>query len=390
MYGTRVDEHEFEDAHGNEELRDSGNLGDLGDSENSTGAPTHASDDATAMQKLRLNEEQWARILSDTDQMEAVRTSTRATSASSSYTLPERGSVQQVAYLLSLEGDEPHAKWTWWETALDTLVQSAQPAPAITHTELLLPPETANDDMHFAIYLGKQAHWGSAFGGGRKFYLDPQGNAKSWRAVPIVGQDAVDRLRAECAKHTGTSYGPVHRLFNYPFSMPPGRSLAWLLDDTVGSPAHCASLTARCLRRALPELGLSRPSAWYGPSTLYLELARESRMASYKQYLTGAETVKATVEVERTAKSADTLLRGSDDSVVALSHDECQCGVDLLTSKVVDAAIGGDPTSERLMQKNLARALLRWSQINRGTNRAADEDATTVAHEEAHNVGMFR
>jgi hypothetical protein len=383
MHGTLADN--LENAEDNE-------VSKLGES---VDAPTHASDDAIAMQKLRLNEAQWARILLESDQMGAVRTSTRSMGASSDYTPPEQGSVQQVAYLLSLEGDEPHAKWTWWETALDTLVQSAQPAPAMTHTELLLPPVTAYDDMHFAIYLGKQAHWGSAFGGGRKFYLDPQGNAKSWRAVPVVGQDAVDRLRAECAKHTGTSYGPMHRLFNYPFSMPPGRSLAWLLDDTAGSPAHCASLTARCLRRALPELGLSRPSAWYGPSTLYLELARESRMASYKQYLTEAETVKATVEVERAAKSADTLLRGSDDGVVALSHDECQCGVNLLTSKVVDAAIDGDPTAERLMQKNLARALLRWSQVNRGATTAHNgkHDAAMGGHEEVSGEssgGMFR
>jgi len=364
---------------------------------------THASDDAIAMQKLRLNEAQWARILADNDQMTTVRTpystSTGLRAHDRSNSAPfnahsEEESVQQVAYLLSLEGDEPQLKWTWYEKVLDALVQSAQPAPAMTHTELVLPPESGDDDeMHFAIYLGKQAHWGSVFGGGKKFYLDPQGNAKSWRAVPIVGQDAVRRLRAECSKHSGTSYGPMHRLFNYPFSMPPGRSLAWLLDDTTGSPAHCASLTARCLRRALPELGLSRPSAWYGPSTLYLELARESRMRSYKQYLTEAATVKATVEVERAAKSADTLLRGSDDAVVALSHDECQCGVDLLTSKVVDASIDNDPTAERLMQKNLARALLRWSQINRGTPHVEHDAATGHGDEEGageSSGGMFR
>jgi len=364
---------------------------------------THASDDAIAMQKLRLNEAQWARILADNDQMTTVRTpystSTGLRAHDRSNSAPfnahsEEESVQQVAYLLSLEGDEPQLKWTWYEKVLDALVQSAQPAPAMTHTELVLPPESGDDDeMHFAIYLGKQAHWGSVFGGGKKFYLDPQGNAKSWRAVPIVGQDAVRRLRAECSKHSGTSYGPMHRLFNYPFSMPPGRSLAWLLDDSTGSPAHCASLTARCLRRALPELGLSRPSAWYGPSTLYLELARESRMRSYKQYLTEAATVKATVEVERAAKSADTLLRGSDDAVVALSHDECQCGVDLLTSKVVDASIDNDPTAERLMQKNLARALLRWSQINRGTPHVEHDAATGHGDEEGageSSGGMFR
>ena len=83
----------------------------------------------------------------------------------------------------------------------------------------------------------------------------------------------------------------------------------------------------------------------------------------------------------------------SDDAVVALSHDECQCGVDLLTSKVVDASIDNDPTAERLMQKNLARALLRWSQINRGTPHVEHDAATGHGDEEGageSSGGMFR
>jgi hypothetical protein len=348
-----------------------------------TDAATLSAEDATAMQKLHLNEAQWARILTENNSMTSIH-APFASGRDDASPAP----AQQVAYLLSLEGDKPNAGWMWYETVLDAVVQSAQPAPAMTHTELLLPPENDGDEMHFALYLGKDAHWGSTFGGGKKFYLDPQGNASSWRAVPIMGQDSVRRLRVECDQHTGTPYGPFHRLFNYPFSVPPGRSLAWLLNDKTGSPAHCASLTARCLRHALPELGLSRPSAWYGPSTLYLELARKSRMVSYKQHLSNAETVKATVEEETAATSADTLLRGSDDSVVALSHYECQCGIDLLTARTVDAAVDGDVTAERLTQKNLARALLRWSQINRGGG------AGGVLHE-GHAVetslgGMFR
>jgi hypothetical protein len=344
---------------------------------------TLSAEDAAAMQKLQLSEAQWARILTENDSMSSIHTPAPVAHSDTS-----SSPTQQVAYLLSLEGDKPNANWMWYETALDAVVQSAQPAPAMTHTELLLTPENDSDEMHFAIYLGKLAHWGSTFGGGKKFYLDPQGNAKSWRAVPILGQDAVRRLRVECDNHTGTPYGPMHRLFNYPFSVPPGRSLAWLLNDKTGSPAHCASLTARCLRHALPELGLSRPSAWYGPSTLHLELARKARMISYKRYLAEADTVKATVEEETAAKSADTLLRGSDDSVTALSHYECQCGINLLTAKTVDASVDGDVTAERLTQKNLARALLRWSQINRGGG------AGGVLHE-GHAVetslgGMFR
>ena len=358
-------------------------------------APTLSTEDALAMHKLQLNEAQWARVLSENHKLATISSDVglhHRRGAETSLSVEQKGSVQQVAYLLMLEGDEPNEKWKWWETALDAVVQSAQPAPAMTHTEILLPPESATDEMHFALYLGKQAHFGSTFGGGLKFYLDPQGNAKSWRAVPIVGQDAVRRLRAECAKHVGTNYGSVYRLFNYPFSVPPGRSMAWTLDDTVGSPAHCASLTARCLRRALPELGLPKPSAWYGPSTLYLELTRSSRMVSYKQYLDDAKTVQATVETERAATSAEMLLRGSDDSVIKLSQEDCQSGIDLLTAKVVDAAINGDATIERVQQKNLARAMLRWSQVNRGGSAGlAGLAGGTVAPEPVESpAGMFR
>lgn len=356
-------------------------------------APTLSTEDAVAMHKMQLNEAQWARVLSETHELVTVRSDVglhHRRGTETSLKVEQQGPVQQVAYLLLLEGDEPNEKWKWWETALDAAVQSAQPAPAMTHTEILLPPENATDEMHFALYLGKQAHFGSTFGGGLKFYLDPQGNAKSWRAVPIVGQDAVRRLRAECAKHVGTSYGSVYRLFNYPFSVPPGRSMAWMLDDTVGSPAHCASLTARCLRRALPELGIPKPSAWYGPSTLYLELTRSSRMVSYKQYLADAKTVQATVETERASTSAEMLLRGSDDSVMKLSQEDCQSGIDLLTVKVVEAAVDGDATIERVQQKNLARAMLRWSQVNRGGSAGLVGGGSLAPEPVESPAGMFR
>ena len=354
---------------------------------------THASDDAIAMQKLRLNEAQWARILADNDQMTTVRTpystSTGLRAHDRSNSAPfnahsEEESVQQVAYLLSLEGDEPQLKWTWYEKVLDALVQSAQPAPAMTHTELVLPPESGDDDeMHFAIYLGKQAHWGSVFrrrqkvlprSAGQRQELARRADCGPGRRAPACAPSAPSTRARRTDPCIGSSTTPFRCR----------RGAAWRGCSTTrrghrrtAPRSRRAACAARC-----PSWGLSRPSAWYGPSTLYLELARESRMRSYKQYLTEAATVKATVEVERAAKSADTLLRGSDDAVVALSHDECQCGVDLLTSKVVDASIDNDPTAERLMQKNLARALLRWSQINRGTPHVEHDAATGHGDEE--------
>ncbi len=347
--------------------------------------------DPGARANLRLNEAQWARILAQSGNMSAVlkpqaTTEAKAGAATGSPVAEEKGKpqtphvpTQQIAFLLALEGDRPNAKWSFWETALDALVQASQPAPAMTHAELLLPPEGPSDDMHFALYLGKQANWGRNFSGGRKFYLDPNGNGNSWRAVPIMGQDAVQRLREECVKHELTPYGPLSRLFNYPFSVPPLRSLAWMLDDTAGAPAHCASLVARCLRRALPELGLPNASGWYGPSTLYLELTRHSRMASYQKYTDEMQTLLSIPEREQASNGAETLLRGSDDSVAALSDADCQSGVDLLCKKCIAAAVQGDVTVERMQQRNLARALLRWSQVQRAPRAVAPAVSSSSA-----------
>ena len=245
--------------------------------------------------ELRLDEAQWARILAQSG------------APPPKAPMPQDGKSaqqQQALYLLVLEGDAPDANWKWWESALDAVVQTMQPTPAMTHSELLIPPEHEADDMHFAVYLGKNANWGRAFAGGAKFYLDPNGNAKSWRAIPIMGQDAVERVRRECDKHRETPYGSAYRLFNYPFSVPPLRSFAWMLDDAPGAPAHCASLVARCLRRSMPELNLTNASAWYGPSTLFLELTRKARMASYSRILEEEETVQSIAETEDAARAA--------------------------------------------------------------------------------------
>ncbi len=348
--------------------------------------PEVSEEDATGMRKLHLSEAQWARVLDDA----APTRNEPAISADAPWASGGDASLlSRCGWGLFLEGNAPHHEWRWYERWLDTAVQLGQPAPAMTHVEFLVPPSNPEDDMHFATYLGREAQWGRARTGNKQFYLDPNGNANSWRAVPIFGQDAARRLRAECdeAERAKTPYGSAGRLFNYPFSVPPGRMVAWMLDDEVGSPAHCASLSARCLRRALPELQLPRPSAWYGPSTLYLELARASRVAAYKRSLDAAATVKATVEQERAVAGAEVLLRGSDDHVAALGDEECQMGIHLLTVRTVEASVDGDPDEERRAQQQLARALLRWSLLNRSAKGA--EEATPET-EGVPAKGMFR
>jgi hypothetical protein len=296
---------------------------------------------------MQFNEEQWAHLVSAHGNPERVPGS------------------DEIVYVLVLEGNKPNPNWTWYETALDVAVQIFQPPPAATHIEFFIPAVQRHDDVHFATYLGKQANWGSEFSDSAEFYLDPNGNGSSWRAVPIMAHDAIHRLRNECDRHVGTPYGSAFRLFNYPFSVPPFRSLAWSLDDTPGADAHCAALTMRCLRRAFPELDIPQSSAWYGPSTAFLQLAQHARMVSYGKRLDEMATVKATPEQEEAVQAAETLLRSSDDAIKVLSDTEAKAGIALLTERVIRAGVAQDATAARNAQLNLARALLRDAHIRK-------------------------
>lgn len=296
---------------------------------------------------MQLNEEQWAHLVSAHGGHKRVPGS------------------DEIVYVLLLEGNKPNPNWTWYETALDAAVQTFQPPPAATHIELFMSANQRHQDVHFATYLGKQANWGSEFSDSADFYLDLDGNGSSWRAVPIMAHDAIHRLRTECDRHVGTPYGSAFRLFNYPFSVPPFRSLAWSLDDTPGADAHCAALTMRCLRRAFPELDIPQPSAWYGPSTAFLQLAQHARMVSYAKRLDEMATVKSTPEQEEAVQAAETLLRGSDDAVKVLSDSEAKAGTSLLTDRVIRAEVAKDATAARNAQLNLARALLRDAHVRR-------------------------
>lgn len=319
---------------------------------------------------VRFDEAQWARIYALSGQAKTA-----------AQTNPEFEKSNEIVYVLALEGDSPDPNWKWWERWLDTIVQTMQPAPALTHIELIIPPTNDSDEVHFATYLGKSANWGSGFGDSLNFYLNPSGNGRSWRAIPVMAHGATSRLRKECAEHVGTPYGNARRLFNYPFSVPPLRSLAWALADEPRADAHCATLTARCLKRALPELYIPEASAWYGPSTLFLELARKARMVSYRERVNEMATVKSLPETEEASRVAETLLRGSDDNVRALSAAECQAGIDMLCSKSLNASVASDVTVERLAQKQLAVALLRSSLIARNHRVKAESAPAFVATE---------
>ena len=260
----------------------------------------------------------------------------------------------------------------------------------LTHVELVIPPNdpsssgspASNDDearMNFATYLGKRADWGSQFGDPEEFYLGK--NFDAWRATPVLAWDAANRLRDECeTHHVKTPYAAWFRLYNYPFSVPPLRSLAWTLDDAPKTPAHCATLSARILRRALPETELPMSSAWYGPSTLFLELASERRMRAYQRQILDYDQSRSLPEVEEDAAAAErgerTLLYGSDLEVYRLGQHECHLGTEGVARKAINAVVEGDATMARMWQKNLAKALMRWTQL-----RGAAEEHPRVAEE---------
>lgn len=268
-----------------------------------------------------------------------------------------------TVYLLGLEADAPDKSWSFFEVALDAIVQASQPSPSLTHVELLIPPHRSDENhIHFATYLGNISGWNSRYTDQASFYLNR--NIASWRAIPVRAPNAAQDLRSECtASHVGTPYGTPWLLFKYPFSVPPLRAAAPLLNDDPQTSAHCASLAARCLRRAIPSIGLANSSPWYGPSTLYLEMSRRSRMQQYKKADDDVATIRSDIEVEEESTSAHTLLFESDDRVRALTLLQCKQGVEHLSKRAVDACATGDEAIQRLTQNQLAKGLLRWTLV---------------------------
>jgi hypothetical protein len=285
--------------------------------------------------------------------------------------------------MLFLEADASGSDFSMGERALDTLVQVMQPSPSITHVEMFIPAtDESAADQHFSTYLGSTgAAWTNGYGDGPRFYLDPKGNGASWRAVPVFGTDAAARMRKECDLHVDTPYPSFARLLNYPFSVPPLRAFAGYLDNHRGTAAHCAALSARILQSCMPELNVPNAAPWYGPSTLYLELARQGRMVAYAAKARSEATVESIIDTEDAISSLDVLVRGGDDEVRALSEKSAAAGANLACQNCVAAGVDGDPAIVRMRQKELARAVLRDSWVGRPARLArmvAESESPTL------------
>jgi len=272
--------------------------------------------------------------------------------------------------LMVMKADATSKDATWGETLVDTTVQFGQPYPAVTHVELWIGdrPAESGEDNHFSTYLGakKGALWTSGLTDSKKFY-----SSAAWSAIPIVAADAERRVRSECNLHCGTPYPPAATLWQYPMSIWPLRGLSGFLDDRINAPAHCAALTARILRSAVPEVALLHPSHWYGPSALYLELSAPERME--RTLAAQRPVVRSQAEEEEDDRLADILTLHSDDEVVEMSTADARQALHALSIKVLvagsrDGEHGQDQDKFRAAQERYARGLTRYTWLNRKLN----------------------
>lgn len=263
--------------------------------------------------------------------------------------------LEGVVFLMCLEPGPADASTPPIEAMLNTVVEALQPSPGILHVELAFPDTGSIDG--FATYIGATANFTKHFGGQRSFYFGA--HASRWRAIPIVARNAAARLRDECSKHVGTTYS----LARYACSVPPLRALAAALPDRVQSSAHCATLSARLLHRALPDVGLAHSSAWYGPASLFLEVdSLERRRDAAIQLSASAQHVFAAGEEDATDAALRALVGGDDDDVCGLEAGSVASALRALAVRAVDTDL--DDVARRIAQKQLATGLLRCA-VNR-------------------------
>ena len=282
------------------------------------------------------------------------------------------GPLPPMVVLMVMKADATSKDATWGEALIDRGVQFGQPYPAATHVELWVgdQPRDKPEDNHYSTYLGAAdgALWTSGMTDSQKFYAN-----RAWSAVPIFSANAEQRVRAECNLHCGTPYPTAAFLWQYPWSIWPLRAFSGFVDDRISAPAHCAALSARILRTALPEIALPQPSHWYGPSSLYLELSSPDRME--RALARERPVVRSQAEEEHDEERVEALTLHSDDEVAAMSAMDARQAVRALAVQVLRAGSrprgqNSEPNQDafREAQEKLARGLTRYTWINRKLN----------------------
>lgn len=256
-----------------------------------------------------------------------------------------------VAYVLFLEPTaDPDPNASLGESCIDTAIRLFQPVPTIAHCEILLPPVPATESMRvqFATYIGQISAWKTDASDNYNYYLKM--NMGRWRALPVFGHNLTRKLRTECDQEVGVRYS----LGRYITSSTAFRAFSWLVPKRRRSPGHCATLTARVISRAAPNT-LKKSEAWYGPSSLFLELAENAKDEAIRM---SASTRPQLSDV--TTSALEVLLRGQLKTVQALGDDLCVEATRALTLKVCADLVDGDEVAQRISQKQLASALLKW------------------------------
>ena len=278
--------------------------------------------------------------------------------------------VPDMVALMAMKADATSQNASFTETLVDQTVQFGQPYPAITHVEMWIGdrPNEKTEDNHFSTYLGatRGALWTSGLTDSKKFY-----SSAAWSAIPIFAPNVERRMRTECNLHCGTPYPSAAVLWQYPMSIWPFRSLSSLMDDGINAPAHCAALSARILRSAVPEISLPHASHWFGPSSLYLELSTPERME--RALATQRPVVRSQAEEEQDDALADQLTLGSDDEVIGMSRPDARQALNALSVYVLKAGSrvkGADPDQDakRAAEERFARGLMRYTWLYRKEN----------------------
>lgn len=255
-----------------------------------------------------------------------------------------------VVFAMFLEPHEPSptdGPASVFDRLITYIVNHLQPSPVMVHVELVVPCSgEAWQPVNFATYIGCKSGWQTNKEFNRGYYLGTTAN--KWRAVPVFGKHAARLVREACNKSLDVDYS-LCRYVTAAWGM---RKLASMVPDGPRDSAHCATLTARVLKKGISGV-LSHASAWYGPASLYAELCRDLGARGIVPETTAmGNDVSAHVEA---------LLRHRDEDVVSMNHDEYMGAIRALTLKVSAAESTDDRAMAVMTQKQLANALFRWS-----------------------------
>lgn len=270
-----------------------------------------------------------------------------------SSTSPSKDGDGDVVYALFLEPHPVAGQSSIAAKAIHYAINHFQPDPVMVHVELVIPcVPGADEPVNFATYIGENSRWQTDTNANMKYYLT---SGNKWRAVPVFGAKASVTARKMCTQSVGVKYS----LMRYLTAAWPLRYFSKLVPNKKRSPAHCATLTSRILKESIPGV-LRHPSAWYGPATLYAELLDKLRQEDIPP--------ESTQMSASTSEAVDCILRKHDEDVVAMLNDqECLNAIRALTLEVASAETHGDPFRQKMSQRRLATALLRWSVLRRPT-----------------------